>query len=543
MSKKIASLGAVLLFFVLAAAAPSEVLSRQDHNLALSVARVEGAWGILRRHPLEFFQTVRFNNVRIVDGDNVGGWVGSDVGGWLNSAYADLPPRGGTIYYAPRADGLCANFSTPIIFNVVGKVATIQGLAPAGGDITNPGGSCINYVPTTNTAALTIDWTRSPVADNVPGGGLRDIALINNFCNKLAGCDSSAIGINCGPANGGCQMSTFFNVLVQGFHNCWRDNNAAVQTWGTDLTNSVIKNCAIGMNVLNAEESLVLSNSKIMLNGTGIQLNSVPVGLRISNSNFDGNTEFGVNGGKGCTISIGQTHFENLGVKNSHFVKTGCNLQINGGDAIDNEKGGNTDYWFSGEADVAIRDLAIGTAGRTVGNVVLVRGAGNMSFINTNPLKLSPCPTYAVSSICTAITRSRIPFLTSPIVNLGGVNQKGVLMGGASPSCTFTSGQGTGGFCTVATGSGNSFGTIIAKTGTGIASSGTLKLTFSEPLGTNGTSCVWMLSNGARGKWSARATVIDSEPSTKSDVVAWDNNNELLAPSTEYQFNYWCPGR
>ena len=64
-------------------------------------------------------QFKNMDTIRYVDATNSAGWAGSDIGGWINSAYADLPLAGGMIIIG--ASTATINYSTPIVFNTVGK--------------------------------------------------------------------------------------------------------------------------------------------------------------------------------------------------------------------------------------------------------------------------------------------------------------------------------------------------------------------------------------------------------------------------------------
>lgn len=113
-----------------------------------------------------YWQKFNTQGFAITVGDNTG-WSG-DIGAQINAAYAALPANGGEIVVVPPASGSCYNYTTPIVFNTSGKYPILEG-APA-----SSGGVCLNYTPTTATAALTLDYV--PVSGVSQGGhGLRNI--------------------------------------------------------------------------------------------------------------------------------------------------------------------------------------------------------------------------------------------------------------------------------------------------------------------------------------------------------------------------------
>jgi hypothetical protein len=116
--------------------------------------------------------------------------------------------------------------------------------------------------------------------------------------------------------------------------------------------------------------------------------------------------------------------------------------------------------------------------------------------------------------------------------------------GAGVPTCSFTSGGGTGPSCSVQAGSTDLIGTLILTTGTGSpAATGTVTLTFSAAFGTNTPVCVFTASDAGAGQWNARVNFLDTTPTTASDVQTWDNNGFVLAASTAYRINYQCSAK
>ncbi len=55
---------------------------------------------------------------------------GADIGAQINAAYAALPTTGGAIHVPVTAS--CYDFTTPIVFNTIGKAVTLKGLSAGG---------------------------------------------------------------------------------------------------------------------------------------------------------------------------------------------------------------------------------------------------------------------------------------------------------------------------------------------------------------------------------------------------------------------------
>jgi hypothetical protein len=115
---------------------------------------------------------------------------------------------------------------------------------------------------------------------------------------------------------------------------------------------------------------------------------------------------------------------------------------------------------------------------------------------------------------------------------------------GASPTCFSVNGAGESPSCTLAAGSSDMAGIIVAKTGTGATSSaGTVALKFSSPYGPDGPTCSFTLSNAGGGAWNVRATVMDKGGDGASELLTWDNNGVQLLPATVFRINYLCAGK
>lgn len=357
-----------------------------------------------------------FENLFCVDAANTQSWSGTDVGGWFNSLYSGLPSRGGKSFLGPASNSLSLNFSTPITFNTSKKYPIVEGLAPAGGgDTANPGGATLNYTPTTATSAITLDWAQSPTADTNPGAGLRDFGLGNNNCNTFGGCASSAIGLDVGPTNGGAQFGLFHNLLVQGFSIGERINGGG-QSWGMQHFNSIYKYNTTGVSITTAEETENWFGGTFLGNGQGVSASGTG---KFFGTQFDSNTT----GGFSCTGSAGTSgfslsHFENLGGSGApnYLGASGCNIQMFGGDALDDVTVGTTPTLLgTNTAALWLDGVALSSAGRTyTTGVVGVSGAAHLGFIVASAAGVgTPCPAFGTSSNCEVIDPN----------NLGGLGK------------------------------------------------------------------------------------------------------------------------
>jgi hypothetical protein len=411
-------------------------------------------------------QCKNFENAFCIDPANSQSWTGTDIGGWFNSLYGAFPSRGGKGFLGPALTGLSMNYSTPITFNTVNKYAIFEGLAPAGGgDTSNPGGATLNYTPTTTTSAVTLDWAKFPTADSNPGAGLRDFGLVNNNCNKLGGCGSSAIGLDIGPTNGGANDGEFRNLLVQGFGTGERINGTG-QSWGMNHYNSIYKYNKTGVSIPSAEETEDWFGSIFILNGQGVSLSGSGATAKFFGAQFDSNNSgaFSCSGGS-ATSGMALPHFENLGMGSTapNYLSGSCNLAIFGGDALDDTASGTTATLLGTmTGGLWIEGMALGSAGRTyTTGVVGVSGAAHLGFIVSNGAGVSqPCPVFGTSTNCEVIDPR----------NLGGLgvayfNTPNLGLNTTSSPLHFKASNGSGGNTVTWTASGNSNPTLPTATG------------------------------------------------------------------------------
>jgi len=200
------------------------------------------------------------------------------MGAQINAAYSSCPTTGCTLIVVPKSDGSCYDYNTPIMLAVPGKYAVLQGGGPtseAPGTRTTAGpagGSCLNYVPTTATSAVTLDYSPSFGGGNTPAHGIRDLILENNSCQKIGGCGSSAIGIQLGGTNSGAQNGGISNVRINGFGTGLSYLETGSQSWGMVFTGISVTNNTLGISFTGSLENISLFGGRIAANGTGISM-------------------------------------------------------------------------------------------------------------------------------------------------------------------------------------------------------------------------------------------------------------------------------
>lgn len=210
-----------------------------------------------------------------------------------------------------------------------------------------------------------------------------------------------------------------------------------------------------------------------------------------------------------------------------------------------------------------VQDIQIGGTGTGTTGVQVTQSAANRigSFTLLNVSMWANAYTNILDDQVSTktFTQSSFPSLLYYNINAAGGNAPGfsqfnsptiagtIPLGrttttGSAPTCSVT-GAGSTATCSINTGSNDSTGGgIIAATGSGQAASGTLTITYSASLGTNGTTCEILPFNNA-SSWNARASFIQTNYSTSSNVQGWDNNASALGASGNYYFTYRCSGQ
>jgi hypothetical protein len=344
---------------------------------------------------------------------------GADILAKIQAAYASLPAGGGTILVRPNPSGGCWTATTSIVLNTVGKTVVIRGTVPSGrttGDI--PTGTCINFTPVTAVTAITLDFAPSAGGGFAPGGGISDLLITNTLATDNTAAppaySTSATGVACGATNGGAPSAKFSNLQIQGFHVGFSCGNG--QSWGMQFDNLSVRNNNTGFTTTAPNEGLVITGGVAGFNGTAFSFNQTAA--KLVGVHIDSNTVMGISCTAGTLTTVG-LHFENLGPTTTHYLNGSCNWSNFGGEALDDGTTSNADYWFLTTGLINIEGMAISSGGRTVTNLIVVSGLARLSFLNSSPATLTPCPTFATSSVCSTIAAADTPFINAPKVGLG----------------------------------------------------------------------------------------------------------------------------
>jgi hypothetical protein len=132
--------------------------------------------------------------------------------------------------------------------------------------------------------------------------------------------------------------------------------------------------------------------------------------------------------------------------------------------------------------------------------------------------------------------------LRAKLAQIGDFSAHAWLSSGQSvPALGTCTNLGTGGSCSLDTGSNDGAGTVTLTTGTAsTGSSGNVPLTFASAVGGHESGCVVTLVTGATG-WPGNSFGTISSQTTTVANLAWIAG-ATLTTSTTYKFNYFCPG-
>ena len=326
---------------------------------------------------------------------------GGDIGAKINAAYAALPANGGTIFVSPKADNSCYSYTTPIIFQTSGKYAILAGL-PAGNQTNPGGGACLNYTPTTATAAITLDYTPAAGGGYMPANGLRDLTLINNSCNTNGGCGSSATGVLTGTTNGGAHMADFRNVKIGGFGTGVNLNETGGIGWAVQFSNFSLAWNTTGLNFGTLHENIHWFGGACAVNGTCAAGNSTASDLFMYSVSVDSNTTAGITGS--LNFSCVDCHFENLGSTALNYLNlTGGTASLVGGVYLDDQTTSTIAQMFTLSGTLLhITGASIFSGGRTITNIFTNSGNATVSgdFIATSS---APLPSVCSVGTCSVI--------------------------------------------------------------------------------------------------------------------------------------------
>ena len=318
------------------------------------------------------------NSSLVYVGSTVAQWGSNpDIGAQINTAYSSCPTTGCTIILVPQSNGACYDFNVPIVFATVGKFILLEGGGPTSESPTgHAGGACLNYTPTSQTSAITLDYVPPSGGGNTPAHGVRDLVLGNKSCVTLGGCGSLATGIQFGGNNSGAQNSEISNVKVHGFGTGLTFLDTGSQSWGVVLQSDSITNNNVGLHMAGSLENISLFGGRVNANGVGFSIvgNADVFAHGVS---IDSNSTAGVQASSGI-FSCTNCHWENESaggpITTHYFIGSGvASLVIEGGKAIDDNLPGtpDVDYWFSNSGlSTHIHGLLVYSGGRRATQVV-----------------------------------------------------------------------------------------------------------------------------------------------------------------------------
>lgn len=307
---------------------------------------------------------------------------GEDIGKKINEAYASLPPSGGTIIVMADRERGCYNFHKPIVAAIPGKNLLLEGasLTPQLGALVQP--VCLNYVPTTTSSAITLDYVVPGESSAAAVHGIRNLTLVNNNCETLGGCQSGATGITIGGANAGAQGATYQGLRVAGFGTAVSVLSSPSSRGNLSFRDCILSHNATGFaDVLGDIEHISFDACLFQGNGTAV---SSSASITISKSSLDSNTALGVNCSSPAACVLEDDHFENAGADTTHFLSGNGVILVLGGDMRDDCTSGTTDWWMNlAGATFLILGTSLTSEGRTAAHVVLNDTIGN-ALIQTN---------------------------------------------------------------------------------------------------------------------------------------------------------------
>jgi hypothetical protein len=334
----------------------------------------------------------RLNHVAYV-GDGV---TTGDIGAAINTAYGSLPSSGGTICVIPSTLGTPYNFSTPILFATSGKYVTLRGLGSSGVTSSAVTGTCLNYTPTTATAAITLDYVPVGATNPPTCHGLKDLTLVNNQSIVTGGSGSLAVGIQIGNTNAGANDAVMENVSVYGFGRGYvNTNNLAVNT---NWVNPFFQGNTLAFQYASIVEKFV--NGIMAGNGQLVQCttNQTPE-LYFTNVNSFGNSsagpvfDFTRSTKSPGNLNLISMHLENTQNSNAHYVQGNVNVTIIGGVMEDDNTTGTGDWMIQpsvGQCFVRVIGARV-LSSRPYTNVFLFNAntRGVIEATNGSPSKLT----------------------------------------------------------------------------------------------------------------------------------------------------------
>jgi hypothetical protein len=298
---------------------------------------------------------------------------GGDIGCAINTAYAALGVKGGHIVIAPKADGSCYSYSTPIVLNTAGKYVLLEsggsgGLIAAGATGTWSG--CLNYTPLTATSAITLDYATATTSAAAGAHGLKNIVLVNALIGQYTG-TSSATGIMTGATNNGIMGATMENVTVAGFSQGYYTNNfnSAPVTWINpnfwfNTTDWVIGNVST-QDVYGGQFASSVTYIAAPTGSSGCGAGCFPSEMTFYGTSFIGTPTyaFDYNNNTTCCaqLSLYSPHIELFFGSSAHALRGPVDYFQDGGVIEDDSTGASgSDFWFNAQgAFFTIKDAFI----------------------------------------------------------------------------------------------------------------------------------------------------------------------------------------
>jgi hypothetical protein len=312
---------------------------------------------------------------------------GEDIGAQINEAYASLPSSGGRIVVVADPNGDCYRFLTPIVAAVPGKYLLLEGGSLASRIVTAVPTACLNYIPTTASSAITLDYVVPGQSASLGIHGIRNLTMTNNRCETLGGCGSDATAITLGGVNGGAQGATFEGLRVIGFGTALNVLSSRSNSGELAFHHCTLSYNATGfIDTQGDAEHISLDACHFQGNGTGVTSSA---SVTISSSTLDSNAVLGVNCSSPAACDLNENHFENDYADTTHFLSGTGVFSVIGGDMRDDRTSGNTDWWmnFAG-ASFLVLGTTLTTGGRTANSVILNQGPGNALIQNNSSDKL-----------------------------------------------------------------------------------------------------------------------------------------------------------
>lgn len=176
--------------------------------------------------------------------------------------------------------------------------------------------------------------------------------------------------------------------------------------------------------------------------------------------------------------------------------------------------------------------------GLTVSGNVLQWSSSSFSLAGNGNATLA-----AITATSLSVSTASVSTLTvTSLTTLASATASNLLFTSGTVSVGTCTGLGSGGTCSVNTGSTPQNGKITLTTGSSsVSAAGAFTLTFSAAIGTHDSSCRYQVQNGASA-WAAGTTWLAQVSSTTNATAVWSNAGTSLSSSTNYMIEYQCFG-